>query len=81
MFFSGLFLSLLLAERWRKPRITEGLRVFVGKKKDAGMGRVVSLVGWMLPQSEHPVGNKLVCWGCVLWVVKCRIADPDSRHC
>lgn len=37
--FSGLFLSPLPAESWRMTRITEALRVLVGKRKDAGVGR------------------------------------------
>lgn len=25
--------------------------------------------------------RELICWGCVLWEGKCRIAGPDSKHC
>lgn len=45
VFFSGLFLNLFLAESWRKTRITETLRVLVGRRKDAGVCGAVSLVG------------------------------------
>lgn len=41
----------------------------------------VSLVGWMLPQPQHPLSDELMCWGCVLWEGKCRVAGPDSSHC
>lgn len=45
VFFSGLFLNLFLAESWRMTRITEALRVLVGRRKDAGVCGGVSLVG------------------------------------
>lgn len=80
-FFSGLFLNLFLAESWRMTRITEALRVLMGRRKDAGVCGDVSLLGWMLSQSKHPMSKELMCWGCVLWEGKCRVAGPDSKHC
>lgn len=62
-------------------RITEAVGVLVGRRKDAGVCVGVSLVGWMLPWSKHPMSDELMCWGCVLWEGKCRVAGPDSRYC
>lgn len=52
--FSGLFLNLFLAESWRMTRITEALRVLVGRRMDAGVWGVSVWWGGCCPSPNIP---------------------------
>jgi hypothetical protein len=32
-----------------------------------GFGLKGGVLGWVLPRSTHKVGNKLICWGCIVY--------------
>lgn len=61
-------------------RVAEALSLG-GEEEGCWHGEGVSVVGGVMPQPKHPAGNKLVCWGCALWVGKCWVAELDSRLC